>query len=350
MALLWCDGFDHYGATESNMTDGPYAEIGSSVTLSTGLPRTGNYSIIVGATGQHLRRVFGGAKTTAGVGYALYMPSLPSVSDEASLFEFRDQANSAQVSIVCQSTGDIAVKRGSPTGTLLGSTTVPALSSGAYNHVEALVTISDTVGSVEVRVNEVSVLSVSGVDTANTSNIETSQVLVLGGVGGFPSGTYIDDLFGYDDTGSYNNTFIGDKKVFTLVPDADTATADWSWSSGPSGYLTINELDPNGDTNYLFANTAGPPMSSVFTLSDLPTGVAFISGVMTTHKARKTDAGAATVVPSVVSGASESTGASHPMTTAYTYYSDVFEVDPATLVPFTKANVDGLQIKVNRTV
>ncbi|HSH42101.1 MAG TPA: hypothetical protein VK973_08255, partial [Arenicellales bacterium] len=81
MALLWCDGFDHYGS-QAAMLDGAYAEVditgssGSFFRLENVNARTGTYHlrfIIDTSSGSATiatRRVLGGAKTTVGFGSA----------------------------------------------------------------------------------------------------------------------------------------------------------------------------------------------------------------------------------------------------------------------------------------
>lgn len=357
MGILWIDGIDHYGTDKTNMTDGSWAEVGASdFAISTANPRTGAHSLHFANTsssGADTRRVFGGAKTTVGMGAAFWLSNLPTDNDEAQIFGFRDTANAEQVVIILQTTGIIEAFRGAPGSNSLGATSTPAVTAEAYTHIECMVTIDDSAGAVEVRVNGVTVLSIAGADTAQTTNIETSQVAVGKRQGTFNAtgidDLYIDDIFCYDDTGSFNNTFIGDRKVITLIPDADTAQADWTPLSG-TGFSNIDELDPDDDTSYISAGpSASPALSSEFGLSDLPAGVSSVSAVVMVNRMLKTDAGTADVQPSLISVSSEATGTAHVLTEAYKYYHDVVEVDPDTTSPFTPSAVDALKLKVERT-
>lgn len=349
MALLWCDGFDHYGVL-GTMTDGAWAEVGA--TLDATNPRTGSKCIRFNnlTQGGLIRRVLGAAHTTVGVAFAMYTTNLPSANDKERLLSFHDAANIAQVSIVLQSTGIIAVKRGAAnSGTLLGDSGTPALTANAYQHVECVVLFSQTVGTVEVRVNGVTVVSLSGQDTCATALVECSQV-ALGAIVGTGSSTmdvYMDDMLCYDNTGSYNNTFIGDRRVLTLYPNANTATADWTAVGAATGYECIDETNPDEDTTYITASTVG--MVSEFGLEDLPDGVSVINAVVMVERARKTEAGTANTQVSIVSGASTTAGVDKPLTEVYTYRQDVFQIDPASAAPFTPTEVDALKFKVERT-
>lgn len=345
MALLWCDGFDHYGIN-GNLTEGAWASVSANM-LSSLNPRTGIYHIR-GGGGASMRRVLGGAKTTVGSGAAFYFNNLPNLNAECTLIDFRDATNSPQIQIVVQSTGTIAVYRGNKT-TLLGTSSTPVVTAESYQHVECMVFISDSVGTVEVRVNGVTAVSLSGIDTAQTANIECSQI-IYAAVGNATMTIDMDDLFTYDGSGSYNNTFIGDRRVLTLFPNADTAQADWTIVGAASGYQTIDDTTPDGDSTYIAATTSGSPgVISEFGLENLPSGISAISGVMLVGMMRKTEAGTANVQMSIVSGSFESHGTDRPVTEIYTYYGDVFETDPNTAAPFIPAAVDSLLIKVERT-
>lgn len=352
MALLFCDGFDHYGTSTTKMLDGVYAEVGGVVSLSSANPRTGSIGLRISggttASSTNVRRVLGGAKTTVGIGGAFFYPGLPTGNNQQRLFQFNDAANSPQIQVLIQSTGTIEVFRGNVAASL-GITASPVIVSNAYQHVEAVVFFSQTVGTVEVRVNGVTVLSLSGIDTVATSLVECSQVLVGGGVGGANQfeRTDLDDFFVYDNTSSYNNTFIGDRRVLTLFPNANTATADWTAVGAATGYECIDEASPNDDTDYISAATSG--LVSQFGLQNLPAGISAINAVVIVERARKTEAGTANTQVSIVSGASTSNGADKPLTEIYTYRQDVFQTDPASAAPFTPAEVDALQFKVART-
>jgi hypothetical protein len=217
-----------------------------------------------------------------------------------------------------------------------------------------MVFFSQTVGTVEVRVNGVTVLSLTGADTVASALVECSQVA-------FPMGPNVtaanpgvlgdlDDIFCYDDTGSFNNSFLGDRRVLTLFPDADTIQADWTPVGSGTGFGAIDEANPDGDTTYISAGVPGSPTpTSEFGMENLPAGVSAISGVVLVNMSRKTEAGIANVQMSVISGASETAGTDQPMTEIYTYRQDVFETDPASAAPFTPSEVDALLIKADRT-
>jgi hypothetical protein len=269
------------------------------------------------------------------------------------IFDFRDASNGVQLTVGIDTTGTITVYRGTLAGTILGTSASPVISAETYQHIEAVVFFSQTVGTVEVRVNGVTAISLSGQDTVATTLVECSQVKIGGiniNIQSSSATVNIDDVFCYDDTGSFNNTFIGDRRVITLFPDADTIQADWTVVGAANGFDAIDQVTPDGDTTYITAGIPGSPTPiSEFGMENLPAGVSAISGVVLVNFSRKTEAGVANVQMSAISGASETAGTDQPMTEIYTYRQDVFETDPASAAPFTPAEVDALLIKADRT-
>lgn len=357
MAILWLESFDYYGADETKMLDGLWAELSSAggsppVVMSNAFSRTGAYSLFFGAGSgvgalHTARRVFGGAKVTVGVGGAYYLDSLPDQNDILCILRLNDAANAEQISFYVQSTGIIACKRGA---TLLGSTATPAITAAAWNHIEFKAVINNSTGAVEIRVNEVTVLNLTGVDTQATANVETSQMLMGKFNGGVAQSAdwYVDDLFTWDDATVGDNDvvdFIGDKKVFTVFPDADTAEADWAKSSGVTGYTLIDESSPN-DADYISTATDGDV--SEFGLANLPANVAEIIALQLTPRVLKTDAGSVLFAADVVSGASATAATEIPITTQATYWPFIHTKDPASSAPFTLSEFNAAKLRVAR--
>jgi hypothetical protein len=349
--LLKMDSFDKYGVTEANMTAGDWSQVDTAGwSLETANPRNGTHHMRhSGVASSILRWQLGAAKTTAGAAVGLYLAGLPTVIDRLTIFEFRDVANAAQVNISVTTTGAIKAVRGALAGTALGTSTL-LLQVGTWNHIEAKVLFSQTVGTIEVRVNGVVFLNLTGLDTVNTANVEASQIAygttTAGAVGAV---TDWDDFSIWDTAGSVNNDFIGDRGVFLLLPDSDVvAEQDWVESAGTDGFAMIDEADPDGDTTYVAA-PAGSGHISEFGLQDLPSNISIVSAVRTCPSIRKTDAGAANAQVSVRSVAAVANGADNALTTSYARYSDVFETDPNTSSAWSRNAVNAMFLRVEKT-
>lgn len=348
MALLWMDGFDHYGAgstANTNMTlYGSYAEAVGNSTVTT-RNRTGTYCLEV----REFRRVFGAAKSSVGVGFAFYMDELPGTYTSLRLMRFYDAAQACLCNIAVGPTGDIRVTRGNTQETIV--TTGVQVTSGSWFHIEAYFTPNASTSSIEVRINEATVVneasfpigSTTGSNRGNTST-EVSSVTVDSLI----SECYIDDFYAWDSSGTYNNDFIGDKKVATMMPNGDTSVMDWSPDTGTTEYTQIDEIGPDGDTSYIYVGAG--LQEAEFDIQSMPVDAGAINGVFTLVAARKTDAGSCDIRTDIVSGGLATTGATSSITTSYNYYPQVFETDPNTGALWTKSGVDAAKVRIVREV
>jgi hypothetical protein len=79
MALLWFDGFDHYGLDETKLTEGPYDRVDAAFTLSEVNPRTGNRCLRRSSTSNDnaVIKTLSDSKETLGLGIAFNPDQLP---------------------------------------------------------------------------------------------------------------------------------------------------------------------------------------------------------------------------------------------------------------------------------
>ena len=342
MAIEFMDNFSQYGTDESFMGDGIYAQYSGALSTDPDGVSAGYTFKIDSTSTRALRRVLSSAQTTVGVAFRLWMSALPGASNQQpDVLAFSDTANSVQVYLLVETTGILAVYRGS---TVLGRSSVPVITAGAWNHIEMKVFFSQTVGTVEVRVNGTAKIELTAQDTCNTANVECSQIRFNSS--GVMSTYYIKDLLIWNDSGSLNNDFMGDCQIVSLIPDGDD-TLNWTPSTGSTGYDLINETTPD-DTDYIAADST-PPAESIFTLSDLDPEVVTVKGLMTFVRALKTDGGTANLQVSLVSGVDEDAGSDRPITVTATTWSDISETDPATAASWTPLSVNAAKLKIDRT-
>ena len=227
MAVLFMDGFEHYGvgaSSEEAMLDNVYAAKGTGVAVSAAEARTGDTSLLLKAfNGQFLRRVFPAAAGEVFVGFAFFAEVLPDFSERVSICDLRNAANNIMLSVVVLPTGAISVRNGSLGSADVAVTAGPVLGAASWNHIE--VRAVESTGVVQVRVN--------GEEVLNTSSFTFSASFAQWGVSGNGGGAgsivyYFDDLVVNDTTGSYNNTWKGDLRVATLFPDADATPSGWA--------------------------------------------------------------------------------------------------------------------------
>lgn len=339
MALLWMDGFDQYGEDESLMLDNLYTENATGATLTANGPRTGSRSLEMPSNGSSnsLRRTVNTAETTLGVGGAWHFGTGSLGADRDLIYVYSD--TNAYFSVAINTTWGIEVKRAA---TVLGTSANDVITSGIYNHIEVKFDLATSAtGSVEVKVNGVTVLSLANVQTytTGTSFASVSWRVVSAST---PSG-YLDDIFIWDTAGTLNNDFLGQKHVITLIPDSDTATADWTGT-----YADIDDIPPDDDTSYILAADTSLPRTSDFGLSDVPTDYTNVSGVMTTARLRKDSVGTAEARVSMVSSGSASDGALNSAGDNYVYFTDMHETDPNTSAAWTISGINAAQLRVKR--
>jgi hypothetical protein len=361
MSSRWCDGFGRYGGDEAKMLNGSssnaWAQLdqgASDWALSSVNPRTGNWHLRMtdGIDSPIARRVFGAPLTEVFFGQALYFEQLPTneptpdTTNKSGFFlaKFRTQANEPMVSVYLGTDGSIVVYRGGDTlfpftnftGTLLGRS-LPCVGTGAYQHFEHYLKVGNSGGAYEIRVNEVTVLNLTGIDTDNGGG-EVSQVTIgrNDGPAFGATGKIVDmaDCYVNDTTadGSACDTFVGDCKSGVLMVNGDTAQADFALSAGSTGHSLLSEI-PADDATYI-SRTATTGESD-FAFANGPSNLSEILTVRPFNRAWKDDAGTCTIAPNVKSNSAKGTVTAQPVTEAPAYYDSNVPLDPDTGVPWT---------------
>ena len=345
MALVFMDGFETYGTNELLMKDGLYAEAEGSLGMTRVPTGTFSYHVDIGTP---LRFVLPGDRQTAGAGYAAWFDTLPvSSAGRAVIFDFRDHNNVSQVYLNVITTGAIEAVRD---GVQIGLSN-PAITAGAWQHLEARVKVANSGGEVEVRVNGVTVLSLSGIDTQAASSALAScgQIAMFSPVAVSAHSWYVDDFFVWDTTGSFNNGFLGDRRVVTDVANADTTIADWVKSSGVLGYNLINEKPPDDNATYISASSSAVGAKSAFVFGNVSSEVSSIAATQVVVRSIKDEAGPCSVQASILTAINEALGAVKAITSVWTFRWDIFEANPDTGAPWTVTELNATKIAVKRT-
>lgn len=155
--------------------------------------------------------------------------------------------------------------------------TTETFAENIWHFFELKVTVRPgTDGAYELRHNETTILSGTGVDLADTAT-DGCDIHSIGHTSG--SATYLDDVYICDGAGTSHNDFLGDSVVVGLLPDEDGAASDFTPSSGADHYALVDDpaSGPN-DAEYVESSTVGH--TDLFGLPDLPTsGLGTIHGV-----------------------------------------------------------------------
>lgn len=375
MARLWEDGFDHYGDTESYMLDNSYATVGGTLRSSSPVAPTGTHYFAPGIDGTAavggLRFVLpGDARDKVGAFARFYFPDLPAANTVSIIFDFLSaNANRSHVACYVDSNGRLIFRKdgnwslSGEVGTDI-ATSNPLIGSAAWNSIEVQVYKHATDGWVRAAVNGIHKFEATGLDT----QYDTSGIISIAnhqpfyGSATIYDGTfYIDDYYIYDFTGNSAvdtdwcpttdgsgkaTGYIGDLQVMLSMPDGDTAEADWTKSTGTTGYALIDEVDPN-DADYIASVNTGD--LSEFDTQDLPEEITYIRGVGIHARMSKSDAGSAMYKVGMKSVAATSDAAERPITVEEAYWHDQINVDPNTGTRWTRPSFNAAKLRLTRT-
>lgn len=371
---LWGDGFDHYGSDETNLVDGQaYANYGSS-DLSTTYAATGTHSIYVGGDnfdGDCLRKVLSTSKDKMGGIARFYFDGLPGGNVGGTIFDFlTSDPRRSQVACLVDANGSIRFLRGryyftinGENGTLIAQTDAGLVTASAWNHIEVQIYIHDTAGWIRVAINGVHRYQAENLDTKYNSDNIVSVGQSAGISGGLGSKRfYMDDYRLYDFVGNsavdtdwcctvdgsgIATNYIGELQGMLQLADGDTAEADFSLSTGVSGYPLIGKATPD-DSTYIYSTTAGD--LSEFTLTDLPAEITYIRGLDFHSRVSKSDAGAAMYKVGMKSVAAITDAAEIPMTVEPAYWYAQIDVDPNSGVRWTRPSFNAAWLRQTRSV
>jgi hypothetical protein len=245
-----------------------------------------------------------------------------------------------QISLVRATDGKISAYRGLapggvPGGTLLG-TSSNVLSQATWYYIEIVVTVDNTVGSVEVYVDgsKSGWIDLSGIDTQSTANAYANAF----GFGSSSNGTsqYFDDVYCKSD-----GTRFGPGACRSYLPDANGAVRQWTPSTGANDYAVVDEIPPNGDTDYLESTAA----ADVVTLGFPAIGTTnAIKAVQVLTYGKTTTSGTIRAV-SRISGTNYF-GTSRALGSSYAYLANIWQNSPATSSPWTDSEIDGAEFGV----
>lgn len=340
-----------YSTDESLMLDGIYAQVeGVLRTDPDGISGGNVLSHDEGSNNSNVPWRFvlpNGAETTAGVALRFWVSSLPNLNFLDQIIRFIDLSNNNLAYLTMTTTGALSVV---VVGGSTYTSTVPNVTAGGWYHIEMKYTHgTGALCSFEVRVEGVTIAALTQTDVAGT-NSSIYQVGSFTNRVNHGYDAYTKDLAIWTGSGSYNNNFLGSVLVTTLIPSGDISL-NWQPSSGTTGYQILDNIPPV-DSIYIYADNTYPA-AYVGTLTDLPTDVTSVKGLITTVRAAKSDGGDGSFQVGLISDAAGTPttglGADRPITTTPTYWRDVFEIDPDTSAAWLPAAVNAVELQLNRT-
>jgi hypothetical protein len=297
--------------------------------------------------------------------FRVFIPELGSVTIPAGdgrvgLITVHTLTNVAHLSLTFDTTRHLELRLGSTSGSII-ATSSNAIGTGdddRWVEIRAKWSIADSGGTMEVFVDGTSTgwINYTG-DTRNGSTADWYYCQFFGHGG---SDSHIDDVMLFDsDTSDAGNNLTDcavypQPRIASLLPEAGNgANATWTRSTGADGGVLVNEVAPNGDTNYNTSSTTG--QKDTYTLPSI--GNVTVWGTTLLLQVRKTAGGAVTSRPIYRSGGTDYFGASFSPTTNYggtngvagtlAYLSHCY--DPATGVQWTTSGINALEVGIEYT-
>lgn len=335
--LEFMDGFDHY----NNATNIARKWDAGSTLFGSVAGRFGGNAITQTNNGTGATVTLT-SQATRTVGLAWQTNSL---SNAITIVILQDSGTN-QVDLRMTTAGQLQVTRN---GTVLGiSASGSPLAVNTWYYIEFQATIDPTVGAYTVRVTMGGVtttwISGTGQNTRNTANSSSNQVRIVSSTS--TTETY-DDLYVLNSSGSVNNTFLGESRIFTSLPTGDDATyKQWTPSAGTNHYANVNQNPPDDDTTYNSSTTPG--QIDLFTFPAIsPTGP--VTAVQVVLCERKDDVGArTTAVEYRSSGGTNYVGVNNfSPGSSYLMDRQIYETDPATSAAWTVSGVNGGEFGIN---
>lgn len=233
---------------------------------------------------------------------------------------------------------------------LIGSTSSAGLiAPNTFIHFEVKgVPGQSTAGSLYLRVNNKLVITATGIDNCQTANTNFASIRWFPTATGEMGIRYLADPYAWDDSGSYNNDWIGNKVSYPIKVDADTASADWTKNGATDGYDCIDDTAPDGASTYIEADNVND--ESEFELEAPPSWLDNIVALTIVSVQALDSPGSSQTEMSLKSSASYAQGADRAISyPGFTAYFDHFERDPNGDIALTASNIGGMQIRAKRT-
>ena len=326
------DGFDSYATVDIPLR---WHSQGNGPTVVTTAPRTGVNHLRLPGDG-FVQRSLSGNKATVIAGSAWLFTSVAPGND-FQVISVRDNTT-IQIDVRLTPVGFLRVTRN---GTSLGITTTP-LSPNIYYHIALKATIHGSSGAFELRVNNVNVLSDTGVNTSATGNAYANAVRLGAGTGANLGVTYVDDVFIYNGDGSTCNDFPGDMAVILLTVNGNGSTQNFTPSTGSNNSANVDDATPDGDSTYNSSATVGDIDLYAFNNTSID-----ILGVQSCSIVRKDDAGSRHVSAVCKSSTSTAVGAVDlSLSNGYVALLDNFDLDPATGAPWSVSGLNAAEFGV----
>lgn len=253
------------------------------------------------------------------------------------------------ITVACEAFGVVAVYRGHSAasgffaaGTLLGKTRPGIWNQDEWFFLEVKVFFDTVSGSVQVRLNTEVVLDIDPVNTGGT--LFNGHGWGSEGFAGNFSLQKVDfriqDLYVCDDQGSVNNNYLGNVRVKTQVMVGPGPLSQFSRVGAATNWQAASNQDID-NTRYVYDTVVGHrDLYAVDPIVNSPV----VYGVQLRAAYEMDDATQRIARNTLQTAGVDSEGIDHYLNQSFTYYTDMFELNPNTGVGWTGAEVNALYV------
>jgi hypothetical protein len=237
--------------------------------------------------------------------------------------------------------GVITVRRGG--STTLATYTIPNYAANNWYYYEFGAVIDDISGSVQLRLNENTVISASGLDTRN------GALAYVDGVSldcAFSTTTVnVTDWYVTNTQGSNpaTNGFLGDIRIVSTIPTASGDVTNFLPLSSSNALMVDDGNSPDNDVTFVSASLANS--MDLYRTGEYTGSVTQIYGLGVKALARKTEPGSRAMQMAIKSGSTFAYSPSESILDSYRYHVGIFETNPNTGTAWSSvSDVNGTQI------
>lgn len=344
MALLFIDGFDQYRTTAGIIDnyaghwEPPTSNAANFSYATDGI--TGGCAQRSGRVGDGPYRVIDSA-TFLGVGFHYQTNAAANFS----CLMFQTAVGGVICSLYIDSNSVITLRSSSFNGTIVATSPTP-ITLNEWEHFELQVGIAGASSTYEVRLNGQTIMQ----GTANFGTTPIGRVSLGYKTGAATTGEYRwDNFYIYDDSGTDNNDWLGERNIYTLFPDGDSSPMAWSPSTGSTGYEILDNVPALPATAYLEASSNGT--DGYFDLPAPPSLDINVIGVQVSAFGEKTGTSDTELEVGLLTNSVETSGSNLPLIQdSPRFVSEIFERNPDTTDPWTPQEIRDAEVFVKRVV
>lgn len=220
------------------------------------------------------------------------------------------------------------------------ATGTQVLADGTWYCLEVHVLTDDSAGIVQVKVDGVDDIDLSGADTQSAASPGIDRLQFGGDASLNGAFFYLDDVAVNDTSGAENNGWPGRGGIYLAVAEGAGEYSEFTPSAG-GNWECVDEVPSDDDTSYVESDTLGH--RDLYTTGGITPVDGTISAVQLCHRAKLADVGIGNLRPLVRHGGVDYVGPDKAVDANYRFIEHILPLAPDGAA-WTVADVNALQI------